>query len=1415
MNEPIRRRKVDFRYLTAFLALAVLLGTGTHFLHAYQVRRNADALLEQANRAETENDPQRFADLLGRYVELKKPEDLEARARLALFRDKQARTPTEKYRAFMAMDDVLRRGSFDPKKENEVHLRAAELALDMHRPADARDHIQRLLEARPDDPELEDLLGRCEEESKQFIKARAAYELALKNSPKRVNTALKLARLLRSQLNPAPGPDRAADADKVMDAVVAAAPDSLEARLARCRYMQAVGNLDAAEKDLKYALEKLAPDNVELLLTSAELAQTRRRLDDARKIYEDGCKRFPTDSRFRLGLARVEMLSGRGHQQVADERLKDALTTAGEEPETLWTIADMFIDANDTVQAHQVYDRLVAMNLPPVSLDFLRARLLAAEGKTGEAVACLERCRAGGMARDGLAFLNLKMNMLLGNWYEKLENPDQQLAAFERVLGDDPSSVPARAGKAAALVRLGRGDEALVLFRSLIPDAPTLRLNAARLILTHNLRLPAEQRNWEEAERLMSGAPDDVKNSTEYQLLKLDLLSVSGRWDEARAQAESSCKATPKEVRFWLARAALAERGSKPDSAGARAILDEAEKVAGDATDLRLARAVRAASKPAAEAQAELHKLEENADHLSNADRGRLEAGLAAVQARLGNNKDAERLLNSAAGRLPADLSIRQQLFDLAMLAANDVAAGNYVEKLREVEGPEGVLWRYEQAARRVQAARRGDADALAEAKRLIGEVNARRRNNWHRVLVLEAEIAEIEGSTDLALDLYLKAIDRGERSPRIVKRAVQFLATRRKTDEARRLLQKVIEQSPIASSEFSRMLVEVSLPDHASREQSIEMAKLAVKSSSKDYRDFVWLGQVLSSLGEKKDAEAALRKALQMRPAAPEPRTSLVLLLAETGRKQDARNELDRAARELPEIVRPGVLALGREALGEAGGAEAVYVEMLKDRPKDPAVKHTLAAFYLRNAQPAKAEPLLRELAAGDGADASWGRRTLALSLAVSGDYQKSRTALEMLDKNLNSLWSSPEDQRARALVLAMRPGDRRESIKALKESFLRIKPTAAEEYLLAQLHEADHNWTEASSLLLSLVTSKEGATPEVLAFYIRALLRHNQVRDARAWFSKLEALEPSTVRTADLKARLLKQENQSDEAGRFLTEFSRKDYAENKDPNVLLRCAALLADLDRPGEAEKLYRQYVAETEQKHPESNLALAGFLASRGRISEALDLCERVTGRCPSELVAGTAVGALRASEPTALERQRVQNWLTAEIRKKPESIPLLVARADLLDACGDYAGSVRVYRDLVERNPNNILALNNLAWLLAVHENKGEEALNLIEKAIQLAGPVGDFLDTEASVLIVLGKPDDAVKKLEDAVQQSPTGPRFFHMTQALEKAGRHESAREAWLKATKELSLKEQGLHPLERADYQKFNSAWTAPKG
>src|SRR5262249_13720073 len=138
-------------------------------------------------------------------------------------------------------------------------------------------------------------------------------------------------------------------------------------------------------------------------------------------------------------------------------------------------------------------------------------------------------------------------------------------------------------------------------------------------------------------------------------------------------------------------------------------------------------------------------------------------------------------------------------------------------------------------------------------------------------------------------------------------------------------------------------------------------------------------------------------------------------------------------------------VLAPCYEALGEPERARPYHDQLVRENPIDLSLLRNRAAFLLRTGQvPAAREELDTRAwrAAGQQSMAAWARRHQALLLATSGDYKQSQQALELLSRNLRERPNSPEDQRVRALILASRPGGRRESIQTLESSFAILRP-------------------------------------------------------------------------------------------------------------------------------------------------------------------------------------------------------------------------------------------------------------------------------------------------------------------------------------------------------------------------------------
>ena len=128
-----------------------------------------------------------------------------------------------------------------------------------------------------------------------------------------------------------------------------------------------------------------------------------------------------------------------------------------------------------------------------------------------------------------------------------------------------------------------------------------------------------------------------------------------------------------------------------------------------------------------------------------------------------------------------------------------------------------------------------------------------------------------------------------------------------------------------------------------------------------------------------------------------------------------------------------------------------------------------------------------------------------------------------------------------------------------------------------------------------------------------------------------------------------------------------------------------------------------------------------------------------------------------------------------------------------------YADAQTLYRKVLAADPKNVMAANNLAVLLALHQ-KAPEAVELSRQAIDHAGPLAPLLDTRGTAYLSAGQTEHAVGDLEEAVAQQPSAPRYYHLRGPIGR--RRTAARPCWL-IRKPRSWPQRGsLHPLERAE-------------
>jgi tetratricopeptide (TPR) repeat protein len=1374
-------RTINVKFLLIMTVSTVATIAAVVGLHYLQTGRISRALLWQAERAQQEDSPEHAVKYLRRYLEFE-PHDTERRAELGrlLASEKLATSPRARNDALFLLEPIITR---DPERHDLRRL-VVRLAMTPPRPRLklAREHLDVLHKTYPDDGEVAHLLGVCAEADKDnpqaVSQAASFYTLAVKKSPERKESYLRLAALYRGPLQQ---PDQA---DAIMNDLVKANSDSAPAYVLRGQYRLKYGVVEEAEADIQRATA-LAPDDAEVLLTAADVAERRKDWASARKAVRRGTELYPKDARFISARARIEVLDGKTNEALTCLREGIKTLTGPAQADLHWTLINLLLDDSDPEKAREA-EQLVAQlqKVSSPAVPYLQARLHHRKQEWQPAAQLLERARH---LLEGAAYPNRELltqiDLFLGECYGQLREPTRQLEAFRRAVAREPNSVAAHVGLAATYRKLGQIDEAIKLYDQIrkldLPagtDTVAYWIDLAQLRIEQNLA--QRKPSWDEAESAVRQVEGAKPESVEAVLLRAQLLLAQNQLQQAHALLLKAKENQPQQAEFQLALADVAGRLGEWDEA--EQLLDQVERDNGDSVSVRLARARHWASRGSSKAPAGIAALGKNVERFTSDDQARLLKGLGSAASMIGELDLAAQFWKALAQH-PShrqDSQLQVLLFDSAMAAGreNDMRAA--LEAVQKIEGDQGSLARYTQALHLIwQAEKKGETHRLEEARHILDRL-ASQRPSWPAVPLAKAEIERLQNRIESAIANYRKAIELGDRSARAVRPLVLMLYQAQRYAEANQEIQRL--QKDLHTKELKQIAAMISLRTN-NADLALEHAQGAVSGQSTDYRDYLWLGQVMAASRRYAEAEQHLRRAVELGETHPETWVALVQVLAGRDR-QEAERAVEQASAKLAADQKPLALAQCMEALGRTDEALTHYQSAIAARPDDMRVIRTAVGFFIRLARPGDAEPLLRRVlnreATAADADLAWARRSLAIVLASRCQFKPFKEGLALVglslaepnriveDKPLPTE-DAVEEQRTRARVLASQKIGRAKAITLFEDLDRRQLQTPDDQFLLIQLYEADGAWARAAEMLRGLM-AEHGQQPLYVAYYAQLALRQGKTSDAEEAIRTLEETEktrgaaPGSLGTVELKVQLHKSQGQHDQAVALLKEH-------------VLRKGA-------------------------RPEEIVSLIGYLSRVQRVGEALDLCEQVWKTCSPEVAGGASVNVLKGAKTGENDYVRVERWLRAALEKKPTSTTLLMHLAELQGHRGKYQEEEALYDQVLRIDPSNIVALNNRAWLMALHSGNGSGARPLIEGALELMGPRPELLDTRAMVHMALNDSQKAIADLEKALTlDTPTAGRYFHLARAYHMAKNPDAAMRAFRKA-KELGLDRGKLHPIER---------------
>ncbi len=200
-------------------------------------------------------------------------------------------------------------------------------------------------------------------------------------------------------------------------------------------------------------------------------------------------------------------------------------------------------------------------------------------------------------------------------------------------------------------------------------------------------------------------------------------------------------------------------------------------------------------------------------------------------------------------------------------------------------------------------------------------------------------------------------------------------------------------------------------------------------------------------------------------------------------------------------------------------------------------------------------------------------------------------------------------------------------------------------------------------------------------------------------------------------------------------------------------LGLADALLKAGSPKAAEREYLR-VIKMDRKNPEALDGIGTIELTRDRAERALSLFARAAEVSPpsADRYYRMALALNMLGRPDVALRQ-----LRTAAHLNPEDPDIRLRLGDMYKAVGNYAQAINQYRLGLKLAPDNVLLLNNFAWIVATSDKKlnatPEEALVAGKRALEITGgQVPPILDTLAAAYARTGDFESAVKSQERCI---------------------------------------------------------------
>jgi tetratricopeptide (TPR) repeat protein len=1436
-------KRLNIKLAVSLVVGLAVLGVGVHFLHAFQVERNAEGVLEEAQEFRAKGDLEEARLFAMRYLNLRRGDESDAAKGMRLLAEiayEEAQAPDagvrKKRLAIAFMEEAVRLNPDDAdfrRKLLDYHVKLGSIT-------GALDHVKLLRDPGKLDAELELIAAKCYEatgdyaETVKICEMLVGYDRAEKKfqdnalGKDKVDAYMLLALVYRDRKA---GTDELAD--RVIEQLVKVNDKSSAAHLAAYHYWKHVRNEEKATLalDVAYQLDSKSP---EVLLPLVERALKAENLDEADRLLQAGLAEHPNHESLYRGLAFVAL--NRNQPAAAVKALEDGLR---KQPESIALLDELLrtrLEQNELPEAKRLLKELKDLGVSSPRFDFYEGQILAMEQKWVEAIQKLEA--AAGKHVNDSAMLD-KIETLLGKCYQSRGDLAKAVELFRKVGNRSTSLAEADLKIAEVLASTGKNAEALAEYEKVAQSLDKKMLDIQQvwgpliqLRTWDQVRKPKDKRDWSKVDALVEQLTQAGKfNGVTQIAIQGDLLAKKGDIEGARALYARGLVENPTNETLWLARITLELQTTNPEIA-----LRLAEQVPPELQDglvMRLMRASIFSRMDTPKAKAGLASLERDMNSLKPDEQYRLLHGLVQEYRRLSDRENAKRLLAQMMAQRKTDLVSRTLAFEIARETEDLEAMREIVRDVRKVAEANSPHPKVFDAVTTIMDVKRTvrnqlnsgqkqvelneeQRTGLQQARRLLNEV-VQTYTLWNEPHKWLADINLLEGNIDGTLDELRTAARKGALDAIRARQLYELLVDKGLHGEAEGVYATMGTQSK-AGTEWTQ--VQLFIQYRRFDEAKALLDTMRPKENT-PVKELLLYADARRRIGDLPEAEITLRQAVQTDATSAEAWVSLVNTLATAKKMSDAESAIESAKVRLPADRRDFVIAQCYEVMGDEARAKENYERMVAEKPHDLVSNQAVAAFYMRLNQSKPALKYLDTIVAeaataktpAEKSTVEWARRARAVAIASDGKWESFKKAEAQLLEREKEIRNAGGEPSTADLLLhigllsdRVEPSSLRTALKLFEDLQSRQPLQTNELVNMAQLYERVGEWRKAKEIMLGVLTQRRDSDPAYYLTFAQMLLQNGEYGDVETWLSSHDRIRGNSNASLPLWVTLrVRQDRQADIGELILHWLGPPQYPPARLPQAET-AAKLLEKLEQYSEAEKIWREYV----RTDPKGTLWLARCIGMYGDLDEAFAMLETASKYHSAQNVLLIGIEILRARKGQGEKKHfdQLGVWFAATRDSMPNDPRLDLILADIREMRGELDRAEEIYRNMLARKDVDpaikAAVANNLAFILSTQNKNTDEAIGLIDRAMMVIGPSSDLLDTRGVVHLAAGKAADALKDFQEAVLV-PTAMKWVHLAFAQDALGDKDAAR-ASLKKAQEFDLKRTDLYPAEWNKYERL---------